>query len=168
MRNPDKYMFNAGTIEKECYSLLAYFMASPSVHTLAKDESQSALRSLPSYERWLVKEALISIAIKVRMIDDLMKAYDRTSYLPTEKVIAIAYLGKTTYDGIREACNKIIHATNLVYPESADNALHDQLILSGNQGNQDWIAHLTIISFVRAACDLCRKYDEDWEVSGYA
>ena len=167
MHNPDKFIFDTVSIEKECYSLLAFFLASPSLHSLAKAESQSALHILPLYEQQLIKEILISIAIKVRMIDDLMKSYNRTSYLPTDEFVNVSCPGKTAQGGIREACNKIIHAGALVYQESSDRALLDKITLRGDKGTQDWIAQFSIISFIRATCELCRKYDEDGEVSGY-
>ena len=168
-RNPDKYIFDTQSIEMDCYSLLAFFFASPSIHSITLKESQSQLHRLPLSERWLIKEFLISIAIKIRMIDDLMSAHGRKSYLPVESVVDIECEGEITHDNLREACNKIIHATslNFQHDSSHDEALIPKMILRGTKGKNKWIARLDIIPFTRAACELCNTYDEDWTVSAY-
>ena len=77
--------------------------------------------------------------------------------------------GNERADNIREACNKIIHATTLEYVrDSQTRALEADIVLRGSDSNDDWEARVHIPSFGEAACEMCRTYDEDWDVSGYA
>lgn len=171
MRLPDadKYVFDAYAIERECYCLLAYFLASPAIHRMAAEKPQKQLRLLPLSERWQIKHTLISIAIKLRMIDDLMQSHGRKNYMPGNPVVHVARDGDEKADNIREACNRIIHATSLEYVrDSHTRALETDIVLRGDGSNGNWEATLHIPLFVEAACQMCLVYDEDWDVSGYA
>ncbi len=161
----DKYIFDCISLENECYHLSALFFASSSIRDIQDKKVESEFHIFSIYESQEIKRLLISIAIQLRIIDDLMKDFGRTDFIPSKKVGAIKYNGKSSSKkmSIRDACNKIIHAKSL-----AINTKKIKVNLKGSEQNgKDWSATLSVIDYVESALDLIKSYDEDWDVSSY-
>jgi hypothetical protein len=131
-------------------------------------------QSLTINEEQKIKEYLLSIAIKIRMIDDLMKAHRKNDHIPYKNDVGflIAKEGqKKEILEIREACNKIIHTRSLkfVYAKTKNNLqyLKPKIHFFGEKNNDTWKATIDIIKFVEHAVNISNVYDETWDVSGY-
>lgn len=171
-KSRDKYIFDVLEIEETCYLLLACFIASREIHVFCAEEANRDLPLLVVYEPRVIKDYLIYLAIRLRMIDDLMKSYGRDHHLPQHDVGEIENLEDGTRQpaSIRDACNKIIHATSIKLEESSKDEfkhLQPMITISGVQHGKAWEASLDVKAFVRAALFMANKYDEDWEVSAY-
>jgi hypothetical protein len=131
-------------------------------------------RALTFKEEQKIKEYLISIAIKLRMIDDLMKAHNKKNHISNNDDVGFLKSKngkKKEILSIREACNKIIHAQSLqfVYGKTKDKMsyLKPRIHFTGEKNEKDWKATIDILKFVENAVNISNVYDETWDVSGY-
>lgn len=171
-RDRDKYIFDVLELERRCYVLLASFLASPRMHQYCRESAGEDATSLVIYEPQVIKSHLIDIAIRLRMIDDAMRAHDRTHHLPPESVgeLETSRNAARADMPLREACNKIIHAKSIRLEEAADapgGHLTPAIKLSGEQNGTPWVATIDVKAFVKAAVFMATKYDEDWDVSAF-
>jgi hypothetical protein len=176
-RKHDKYIFDEEEIEKECYLIASCVMASEQIHLLQRKSSNWGIKRFILEEQYMIKKHLISLAIKLRMIDDLMKLHKHTDYIPflKNKTGTIEEINKKKDLTIREACNKIIHANNIEFKfkysqhgSKKIRYLAPEIILHGKKGKVSWKATMKILRFVDLALKLCIVYDESWDVSAYS
>jgi len=176
-RKHDKYIFDDEEIEKECYLITSCFIASEQIHLLQRKSSNWGIKRFILEEQYLIKKHLISLAIKLRMIDDLMKYYKKTDYICSlkNKVGVITEDNEKVDLTLREACNKIIHANKIEFKFKYNQHgskkiryLAPEVLLHGRKGKKFWKADLKILRLVSLALELCIAYDESWDVSGYS
>ena len=176
-RKHDKYIFDEDEVEKECYLITSCFIASEQIHLFQRKSSNWGIKRFILQEQYLIKKHLISLAIKLRMIDDLMKSHKKTGYIrsPKNKVGIIEEGNKKSDLTIREACNKIIHANKIEFKFKYNQHgskkiryLAPEIILHGKKGKTSWEATVKILQLVSLASELCIAYDESWDVSGYS
>ena len=175
-RKQDKYIFDEEEIERECYLITSCIMASEQIHLLQRKSSNWSIKRFILEEQYLIKKYLISLAIKLRMIDDLMKSHKKTDYITQTNKTGILKEGQNKKDlTIREACNKIIHATGIEFKfkysqhgSKKIRYLDSEIILHGKKGGTSWEASLKIFQFINLALSLCIAYDECWDISGYS
>lgn len=120
-----------------------------------------------------ISRLLIEVAVTIRMLDDMAGAH----------VVSIGFDIGTLDDGsgrralsLREACNKIIHATSVAfdlgggcttYVSKAGEELTEcityvrptTLELRGAKGDNVWSAELDIMPFIKAATMVTYRYD---------
>lgn len=133
------------------------------------------------YLGWLkssVSEMLIEVSIKFRVLQDFLKNEDfgkaefeklEKKAIPDGKVGL--YLPSLAALPIREACNKIIHATevrltwiNTKDEEGAYEYWNGNVILQGEKGSQGWECEVDVICFCIAMERLldCLSTEVDW------
>lgn len=175
-RKHDKYIFDEKEIEQECYLIVSCFVASEQMHLLQRKSSNWGIKRFILQEQYLIKKYLISLAIKLRMVDDLMKSHKKIGYthFPKNKVGVIKEGNKKNDLTIREACNKIIHANNIIFKfkysqhgSKKIRYLAPEIVFHGKKGKTSWEAIVKILQLVNLALELCIVYDESWDVSGY-
>ena len=110
------------------------------------------------------------MAIRLRMIDDLMRSHGRKHHLLQHKVGEYYFKKEKRKKPllIREACNKIIHAKFILFDELQDGLithLRPYISLSGTQEGKLWVADISVKSFVAGGLFMAVQYDEDLEVS---
>jgi hypothetical protein len=165
-----KYTFDTLEIERKCYLLLTCFFASREIHEYCAQNAKRNIDFLSVYEPIVIQDLLIFLAIRLRMIDDLMRSHGRKHRLLEHKVGEYYYEKEKRKKPllIREACNKIIHAKSIVFDELQDGLithLRPHINLSGTQERKPWVAAINVKPFVAAALFMAVQYDEDWEVS---
>ena len=172
MRESDKYIFDSMKIDEECYLLLCCFLSSNKLNKICISSNFMHFKALPIKEEQKIKQYLISIAIKLRMIDYLMKDHNRENHLPNDDNVGFIKTNNCkNILSIREACNKIIHARSLkfVYRKTKDKMTYLKPIVyfSGQKNKKDWKASIDIFKFAEIAVYVSNEYDEIWDVSGY-
>ena len=177
--NPhEKYRFDDIQIEKDLYRLLCCFLASPRLSELAIEDYESKGNEgthvfnmfLNAFERQDIQEFLISIAVKLRMIDDGLNI-GRENQINGESNNVGTLIKRTGKSGeeiltIREACNKIIHSVLIEYSSDLLKArgkkktyLKAELFLYDKSDKSGWKAMLDIVKFVKVGTNVCELYD---------
>ena len=152
-----KYIFDATSIEKQCYYLSVMAIASQQIREEFPPPQAAEIHIFYAYEDQEIHQTLISVAVQLRMIDDVLMQKRRG------REFAEGIVGRLDEAGIlslREACNKIIHAREIEIQLPAK----PQIVLHGRKGSQAWKAELDILDFVRNAMSLVVAYDEDWDL----
>jgi hypothetical protein len=153
--------FDPGPFTLDLYRLLCLVLADQRVAALAT-ASQSIERLQDEYLRTEVRRILISSAAALRIWFD---QHDRQAFqhLQTNcgKLFPEWPQHKSNHEvlTLREACNKIIHATEINYdsviPDRSNNPdqegvyLLPYLYLYGSKNEQGWRAKLSIVDFVK-------------------
>jgi hypothetical protein len=128
--------------------------------------------------KFIVSQTLIETAIKVRIMQDFLKAdpEDGTDLVPIEsKINAVHVVGHFVPDlsplPIREACNKIIHASEvtLVWIDASDDEgmyefWNGTVTLDGCRGADPWSCQLYTAVFCTALDEFLLQIEEkvDW------
>lgn len=157
------FQLNSATVLRDVYRLVSVFAAEPALIE-ASSEPRDPLRSLR--EQFLADEVvhlLIGTAIANRTQLDHMSGPrndpNELSFAPVEHQCGTLWPDITQADAsqplpFREACNKIVHAVNIV-PETegdpAESPLNGLVILRGERYSKAWIAHLDLLEYVRAS-----------------
>lgn len=133
-----------------------------------KTSGSSRLRKLhlASAEKNLSK-ALLQIAVSARTFDDLYVQADDQGYIEHLKAVDAEGPYATSFEnggdlGIRECCNKIIHAQDFrpVYERDDDHGenaiwyMNTQIELMGERNGKSWSYTLDTIQFLDAVLDL--------------
>ena len=177
--NPhEHYRFDDIEIEKELYRLLCCFLASPRLSQLAIEDYERKGNEgihvlnmfLNAFEKQNIQELLISIAVKLRMIDDRLNI-DQEEYINGELNDVGTLTKRTGKTGekiltIRDACNKIIHAVLIEYSSDwievrgkKKTYLKTELLLYDEADKSGWKAKIDIIKFVKVGTNVCELYD---------
>jgi hypothetical protein len=179
MMNPHEiYKFDDIEIEKDLYHLLCCFLASRHVSELAIEDYEQRGNDgihifnmfLNAFEKQNIQELLISIAVRLRMIDDRLNTNAEKEI--NGDINDVGRLTKTAAkDGeniltIRDACNKIIHATLIEYSSAVlelkgkkKTYLKPELFLYDKMNKSGWKVRLDIIKFVKIGTAVCEMYD---------
>lgn len=106
-----------------------------------------------------VKRCLIHIAIEIRCLDDDRDAAAKLKSDVGELLPDKAKPNSKEPLSLREACNKIIHATRIEVPTSDSGKADDGpvVILEGERSGVRWRATLDAVRFVR---EVSRNYSE--------
>jgi hypothetical protein len=162
--NIERYEWTESRIWLDLYRLLAFFHASPKLRHLKDDldiEYQSIENLRATCEKAEIHEVLLKLAAGFRVQQDQQPDIDGQSepsnvnrwhnncglFWPNMDDGASEQLN------LREACNKIIHATGFehVYAEYADSlhySLAPRIRLHGHRNHTKWKAELDILKFV--------------------
>lgn len=149
-------------IRRALYVLLAGFYASPKLHEIAEARFFSELKGLLNdAEEATLQEKMISVAIRLRILDDYVLGKNEPSYTVEAKKWIVGSLddrrGKKEPLKLREACNKIIHAELFNWhrygtSRSDMHGLAPQVIVHGSRGKQKWRCRIAVDQFVECAC----------------
>lgn len=134
-------------IHRSLYRLLAYVFAYPEVASYA--ESLAPIAGRADEE---ISHTLISIAAYLRVHNDALAQRPSTGFC--------GELIRGTEDNfenltLREACNKLIHATGLGYTFDSlaerGRARRPLITASGTKDGEEWVAHIDVVQFAHAA-----------------
>jgi hypothetical protein len=148
---------NVSDLRREIYELLSYFLSSRPVAELPQSrlyEATDPVHQFGGLERDLITARLISVAITVRILDDTQSAiFDLfTDYCGTITKNLLKPLENGGL-GLRDACNKIIHARKVEFDfgttESGLQYLNPYIYLEGTERKIPWVANLDIVKFCR-------------------
>lgn len=151
-------------IRRALYALLSGFYASPKLHEIAEARFFSEMKGLlDDTEEDTLQEKMISVAIRLRILDDYALGKKEPSYQIAAKKWIVGSLddrkGKREPLTLREACNKIIHAELFNWRRYGDSrsdvhGLAPQVIVHGSRGTHRWRCRIEVDQFVECACFL--------------
>jgi hypothetical protein len=170
--NPPGYNVDPGAYTLDLYRLLCMVVADQRVAKLGSTSNYSAIARLRrEYLDNEVKRALISSATALRIwLDQRPKRAFADMKTNCGKLFPDWSRQKKTFEvlTLREACNKIIHATeineDLVVPDRANNPDYEgvyvrpYLYLYGGKDEQSWRAVLSIVDFVKWGTAVFRRW----------
>lgn len=177
--NPlEYYKFDDIQIEKDLYHLLCCFLASPRLSELAIEDYEHRGNEgihvfnmfCNAFEKQNIQELLISIAVRLRMIDDRLSINHESQINgETNDVGTLTRATDKAVDRIltiRDACNKIIHAVLIEYSSDTIELrgkkkayLRPELFLYDKSDKSGWKAKIDIIKFVKIGTHVCELYD---------
>lgn len=167
-----KYLFDETDISKEFIILISVFNASNANHKLLDPLSPEKLFPIYYTEWKIIQENIISTAIKLRIIDDQFLKHKK-DFFSTYKEIGtlIKNNNKVKKLNFREACNKIIHATEFL-PKTygkrkieSEKYFQPKIELKGTYQSKEWKAVLDIKKYVTYGLSLLKQYDNDWDIN---
>jgi hypothetical protein len=148
---------NISDLLREIYQLLTLFLSSRPIAELEESGMygpNDPVRQFGAQERDLITRHLIAIAVTIRILDDRQSTvFDLfTDYCGTiTKDLANPI--QTNGLGLRDACNKIIHARDVEFDIGTTaqgvSYLHPFVYFSGTKGSKPWTASLDVVKFCR-------------------
>jgi hypothetical protein len=144
-------------LQRDIYELLAFFLSSQRIAELEQSllyGAEDPLHQFEKLQRDLITKRLITVAITIRILDDsYTKVFDSIT----------DYCGTITKDlnnpidtgglGLRDACNKIIHAQKVTFDVATDSSgrtfLYPYLYLDGTEYGGQWKVNLDVVKFCR-------------------
>lgn len=147
-----------GDLRRDIYELLSFFLSSQPIAEL-NDSSNDPLQQLDGLQRDLITKRLIAVAVTIRILDEQMSyVFDMLT----------AYCGTITKDltkpgeacglGLRDACNKIIHARNVTFDTNVAltgrTYLYPSLYLEGTEWKKAWTVDLDVVKFCRESASV--------------
>lgn len=169
--NLKRYLFDSDQVEEDLFKLMSIFHAS--------SKNQSVLEPLVDvgkilgylgHEEGIIQKTLISTAITLRMIDDRFNYNSQKQNLHHSSVGCLQIKKQTLQLSFREACNKIVHATEFYLNTRKTKVTNTEYLdgfvtAKGIQGKESWTAEIEIEKYVIDGLCLIKLYDENWEVS---
>ena len=149
------YTFDTISIEKQCYHLVVMAIASRQLRDDFPPSEDAEIHIFYAYEEQEIHQILISIAVQLRMMDDILKQNSRAREFGET---VIGRLNETDALSLREACNKVIHAREIEIPLP----IKPEIVLHGKKGGEVWRAEFKIFDFARSAMNLVAFYDENY------
>lgn|GEM_PF-1251196 len=134
MQLPTSYVLDREAIKLNAYRLISYFYANKEIaRSTDPDKRDSAIAKLE--DKYFFREIcrlLLEVTIALRVLDDQMRARDKSSEIKRSYDAAMEQVNKSyncmMFDGmnLREVCNKIIHA-DVVEPhiQESENGDHE-------------------------------------------
>jgi len=156
---PDGHPYREGHIPNmqvvflDLYRLLSIFLASKNLAALRDEHGLDPISSLQEPELDEVTRILLSSAITARIVDDREKLV--LSERNTECGSLVEDLTKPDVVvalGLREACNKIIHARKIrtdLEQENYKYYLNPTLYFYGERDGKEWKASVDIVEYVK-------------------
>jgi len=149
-------------IRRALYSLLTGFYASPKLHEIAQARFSSDLKGLlDDTEEASMQEKMITVAIRLRILDDYALGKNEQTYASAAKEWIVGSIddrkGNKEPLTLREACNKIIHAELFNWcrygtSRSDMHGLAPQVVVHGSLRNRRWRCRIMVEQFVECAC----------------
>lgn len=146
------------SIEREIYWLMTVFGASRRLYQISDGENHSFDAIRRDCEEGEASRLLISVAIMIRSQMDARGPRPADLDLNRKKVMGHFWTEGNTRQplGLRDACNKIIHATGVNFPclkakKPSRTYLGSKVELEGFQGDARWRAVLDVMKFAEAA-----------------
>lgn len=155
-------------IRLNLYRLLAHFHSSEIITALANQDTGSNFEGLlDDFEEEEIQTLLLSVAVRIRILDDVYSKSEGQSTKDWDIDVGKFFPNKAEKDfvrlSLREACNKIVHATLVNFCRTnEDNDAADRfplvptIVLYGELRGVFWRAELNINGFVHAADAVAR------------
>ncbi len=149
----EPYPIAAEAIDLEIYVLAALVSGSGALARL-EGERPGLRWARSTFEASEVSRRLIGLAIILRSYLD---AWSRPTEAIVGSLVPDARAPSLQHPlGLREACNKIIHAESVdlspgKWKQSERPPISSAIILEGTHHGKEWIAHLDLLSFLDAA-----------------
>jgi predicted nucleic-acid-binding Zn-ribbon protein len=155
---------NMDNAKLELHRLLAIFLSSKSFSDLVKDptgEKYDPILDIQEFESDEITRILLYLSILARVIDDRENRFFKV--LATN--CGYLYKGKDLLEkqdlSLREACNKIIHATKIssdIDKSSQPPHLNPVMYFYGTDSGKDWKAELNVIEFAKKYTSVVCKF----------
>lgn len=147
-----------GDLRRDIYELLSFFLSSQSIAELDYSDSDP-IQQLGGLQRDLITKRLISVAITIRILDDQeSQVFDMVAAYCGTITKDLANPGESCGLGLRDACNKIIHARNVTFDTSTSSTgrtyLYPSLYLEGTEGKRPWAVGLDVVKFCRESASV--------------
>ncbi len=141
-------------LDRDIYCLLVFLSASKQLTAFEENDSDAIYMLRTQFEASEAAKQLISVAVCLRnSIDSGRKVFADDTAL--QKPVGKIYVtGRIQNLGFRDACHKIIHATDLEFKERKSNGracISPSVILWGIHKNVEWEARINVIEFARVA-----------------
>ena len=162
--NTERYRITESRVFVDLYRLLTSCFASDHLNSLRDDLDTpylSVLNLRDACEKEEIHELLLKLAASYRVQQDQVPGYNRSTgranVNPYHDKCGVLYADtselKTQVLTLREACNKIIHATGFEHVYKRNNQIDDwslapRMILHGERNGTEWKAELDILLFV--------------------
>jgi hypothetical protein len=158
----DGFFFDVNSFRLDLYRLITCFYASVTFAEQGEDLDKDPVRDLQGeFEEFEIVRLLVNIAVTARIMDEREDRHSKKFDLECGQLINdLTEPNRVVTLDLREACNKIIHATkfnwdveqlkdegSLPYPTTR--FLVPQMHLYGARGSQQWKATLDIKEFVK-------------------
>lgn len=155
--SPEGHRPDLGDLRCDIYELLSFFLSSQRIAELDQSRlygKKDPVHQFETLQRDLITKRLITIAITVRILDDREpQVFDMfTDYCGTLTKDLLKPL-ETGGLGLRDACNKIIHARKVTFDAatttSGQSYLLPYLYLEGTEKGRPWAVNLDVVKFCR-------------------
>lgn len=168
----EEFEFDRAEFELQVYDLLNTFLGSKALAEFRKCEIEGAKNSITERKhneplarlqrdhfRMNVSHLILSIAGLLRVVEER----DRDGIVANDFIcgeLREPVDDKAKGLGLREACNKIIHAKSIVIPENVvaserpaarQKYFEPKLVLTGSRGRVKWQAEIDVIKFCRGS-----------------
>lgn len=164
---PSGHQVDVGSFLRDVVNLMAYIWTGPSVAGIWRkeredrdnDEQLKRFRDLVAVHLMAqIPQILISIAATIRIkMDDGSWAVNKEVVGYVTEGDTIGPWSKGSALDIREACNKIIHATkvhpNPIKTESGVETIGSLITLSGTRNGKPWTAEINLANFCIAVAN---------------
>jgi len=145
----------------DLYRLLNQFLASKVLSEYCKKDQwlNHAMYSLDHFFEIEATRILLSSAVIARVIDDRDNHLKKLDTSCGDLIPDLDFPEKTVVLNLREACNKIIHATTIKYDVEVDVHGYDQrhfnpcIYYYGSRNGKKWKAILNVVDYVKRYTD---------------
>lgn len=162
------FFFDPNAFRIDLYRLLTCFYSSITFARFGAHIDSDVVRDLQGeFEETEITRLLVSIAVSSRIMDDRDKRRTEKFTLECGRLIPDLSKPETTEPlTLREACNKIIHASKFNWdaecldkedarlPYPTTRYVSPRMYLYGKKGTQEWKAELDVTEFVRSNAQL--------------
>lgn len=159
-----------GDLRRDIYEILAFFLSSQRIAELEQSRmygENDPVHKFEDMQRDLITKRLISVAVTIRILDDRdPQAFDTiTDYCGTMTKDLENPMGRSGL-GLRDACNKIIHARKVTFDSDTtsfgNGYLHPYLYLEGNERGKPWTVDLDVVKFCRESAGALEFEQRKW------
>lgn len=154
---PEGHKPNLRDLLGDIYEVLSFFLASQRIAELEQSPlygERDPVHQFADLQRDLITKRLIAVAITIRILDDRdPRAFDMlTDYCGTftKNLVQPPEISGL---GLRDACNKIIHARKVTFDtgtaSTGQTYLHPYIYLEGIERDEPWTVNLDLVKFCR-------------------
>lgn len=149
-----RYRLDASIVLKDLYRLLSAIMSIHSVEKLNGGKDDPLLELQGRFAESEIVHLLVTTAAAQRVHEDSVRPF-RDDHNDSFGKDSDRVCGQLTIEGetkpllIRDACNKIIHASSIEILDAAK----PFLALQGRQGKKAWEANVELIEYIRASVE---------------
>lgn len=158
-----------GDLRRDIYELLAFFLSSQRIAELEQSSmygENDPVHKFEDLQRDLITKRLISVAVTIRILDDrdpqvfdMFTDYCGTMTKDIKNPMMLSGLG------LRDACNKVIHARRVTFDLGTTSSghvyLHPYLYLEGSERGKPWTVDLDVVRFCRESAGAL-EFESKW------
>lgn len=154
---------NIANVLLDIYRLITIFLASEPISRLEVPKSYGSdpLQQFADFERDEITRILLTIAATVRVIDDReSRIFDLVAFECGSLVLDVERSTGPIALTVREACNKILHASEVLFdridPTDGASFLRGTILLTGTNRARNWRASVDVVQFSRECASILK------------